>query len=154
MARLMDQQIWSPTAQADIPLSQVAPKIEPSSRTRSSSTRPETDAYDFADPVEGVASALRTPAAADPSDSSCLALINLSGAASMRTRARPRAALAAQLPTFLILMVLTTIALFNNLRQPLVIWLCVPLAMIGVTLGLLVTGQPFGFMAPCLACSA
>ena len=44
-------------------------------------------------------------------------------------------------------MVLTTIALFNNLRQPLVIWLCVPLALIGVTLGLLVTRQPFGFMA-------
>jgi multidrug efflux pump subunit AcrB len=29
----------------------------------------------------------------------------------------------------------------------LVIWLVVPLALIGVTLGLLLTGQPFGFMA-------
>ncbi len=55
--------------------------------------------------------------------------------------------LTALLPLFLVLMVLITIALFNNLRQPLVIWLCVPLALIGVTLGLLVTGQPFGFMA-------
>ena len=36
--------------------------------------------------------------------------------------------LASKLPVFLVLMVLTTIALFNNLRQPLVIWLCVPLA--------------------------
>ena len=44
-------------------------------------------------------------------------------------------------------MVLVTIVLFNSLRQPLVIWLCVPLALIGVTVGLLTTGQPFGFMA-------
>ena len=39
------------------------------------------------------------------------------------------------------------IFLFNALRQPAIIWLCVPLAIIGVTLGLLLTGQPFGFMA-------
>jgi multidrug efflux pump subunit AcrB len=37
--------------------------------------------------------------------------------------------------------------LFNNLRQPLVIWLTVPLAMIGVTAGLLLFDQPFNFMA-------
>jgi multidrug efflux pump subunit AcrB len=44
-------------------------------------------------------------------------------------------------------MVLVVIGLFNSLRQPLIIWLCVPLALIGVTAGLLVTRQPFGFMA-------
>ncbi len=44
-------------------------------------------------------------------------------------------------------MVLVVIGLFNALRQPLVIWLCVPLALIGVTAGLLLTRQPFGFMA-------
>ena len=44
-------------------------------------------------------------------------------------------------------MVLIVIALFNSLRQPLVIWLTVPLAVIGVTVGLLLTRQPFGFMA-------
>jgi multidrug efflux pump subunit AcrB len=55
--------------------------------------------------------------------------------------------LAASLPGFLVLMVLTVIVLFNALRQPAIIWLCVPLAMIGVSAGLLATGQPFGFMA-------
>ena len=44
-------------------------------------------------------------------------------------------------------MVLIVIGLFNAIRQPLVIWLTVPLALIGVTAGLLLTGQPFGFMA-------
>jgi len=45
------------------------------------------------------------------------------------------------------IMILATIMLFNNLRMPLLIWLTVPLSIIGVTLGLLVTGEPFGFMA-------
>jgi multidrug efflux pump subunit AcrB len=44
-------------------------------------------------------------------------------------------------------MVLITVALFNSLRQTAVIWLVVPLAVIGVTVGLLMTNQPFGFMA-------
>jgi multidrug efflux pump subunit AcrB len=44
-------------------------------------------------------------------------------------------------------MVLIVIALFNDLRQPTVIWSTVPLALIGITIGLLLTRQPFGFMA-------
>lgn len=48
---------------------------------------------------------------------------------------------------FTLIMVLITIMLFNSLRQSLIIWLVVPLALIGITLGLLSTNQPFGFMA-------
>jgi multidrug efflux pump subunit AcrB len=44
-------------------------------------------------------------------------------------------------------MVLVVVMLFNAIRQPLIIWLTVPLAIIGVSFGLLATGQPFGFMA-------
>ena len=58
-----------------------------------------------------------------------------------------QAALAKTIPIFVVAMILVTVVLFNSLRQPLVIWLCVPLALIGVTVGLLSTGQPFGFMA-------
>ncbi len=60
---------------------------------------------------------------------------------------KAQGALAASIPTFLGMMVLITIALFNSLRQTAVIWLVVPLAIIGVTVGLLSTQQPFGFMA-------
>jgi multidrug efflux pump subunit AcrB len=56
-------------------------------------------------------------------------------------------ALFAPIPMFVSLMVVIVIGLFNAIRQPLVIWLTVPLALIGVTAGLLATGQPFGFMA-------
>ncbi len=43
-------------------------------------------------------------------------------------------------------MILILIMLFNNLRQPLVILLTVPLAIIGVTVGMLIMGAEFGFM--------
>ncbi|WOE75342.1 efflux RND transporter permease subunit [Alterisphingorhabdus coralli] len=44
-------------------------------------------------------------------------------------------------------MVLVVVFLFNALRQPLVIWLVVPLCLVGVVLGLLVTNTAFEFMA-------
>jgi len=44
-------------------------------------------------------------------------------------------------------MVLVVILLFDRLKQPAIIYLTVPLAIIGVTVGLLMTKQPFGFMA-------
>jgi multidrug efflux pump subunit AcrB len=58
-----------------------------------------------------------------------------------------RAALAQPLPYALALMVLIVVCLFNSIRATLLVWLIVPLALIGVTGGLLITGQPFGFMA-------
>ncbi len=56
-------------------------------------------------------------------------------------------ALLASLPLGFLLMFLITLVLFNAVRAPLVIWACVPLAIIGVTVGLLVMNKPFGFMA-------
>jgi multidrug efflux pump subunit AcrB len=50
-------------------------------------------------------------------------------------------------PIFMGVMFLITLALFNSARKALAIWINVPLALIGVTLGLLLARQPFGFMA-------
>ncbi|MCT4625761.1 efflux RND transporter permease subunit [Halodesulfovibrio sp.] len=58
-----------------------------------------------------------------------------------------QAGLFGTIPSTVVMMILITIALFNSLREPLIIWLTVPLAIIGVAWGLLVSGQPFGFMA-------
>ena len=51
------------------------------------------------------------------------------------------------LPLGYLAMFLITILLFDSFRHAMVIWLTVPLAIIGVTLGFLITGIPFGFMA-------
>jgi len=56
-------------------------------------------------------------------------------------------ALFASLPMGFLMMFIITVVLFNAVRAPLVIWACVPLAIIGVTVGLLVLNKPFGFMA-------
>ncbi len=58
-----------------------------------------------------------------------------------------RAALARPLPFVFALMVFIVVCLFNSMRTTLLIWLIMPMAIIGVTVGLLLTGFPFGFMA-------
>ncbi len=61
--------------------------------------------------------------------------------------ANANASLAQQLPLSLLVMVLISVVLFNALRQPLIIWLLVPMSVNGVVLGLLGTGLPFTFTA-------
>lgn len=65
----------------------------------------------------------------------------------MEDSAKAQAGLAKTLPGFGVLMVLIVIFLFNSIKKTAIIWLCVPLAIIGVTAGLLMLNQPFGFMA-------
>ncbi len=58
-----------------------------------------------------------------------------------------RRALMVPLPFFAALMIFIVVCLFNSIRVTALIWFIVPMAMIGVTSGLLLTGKPFGFMA-------
>ncbi len=57
-----------------------------------------------------------------------------------------QSSLVSAVPLGLLAMVLVVVLLFNALRQPLIIWSIVPLAIVGVTIGLLVTNTPFEFM--------
>ncbi len=61
--------------------------------------------------------------------------------------AKANAKLMKTIPIFFGLMVLIILGLFNSIQKTLIIWLCVPLAIIGVTAGLLLFHQPFGFMS-------
>ncbi len=54
--------------------------------------------------------------------------------------------LASAIPYGLLAMVLVVFVLFGSVRQPVVIWLVVPLAIIGVVPGLIVTQTPMEFM--------
>ena len=56
-------------------------------------------------------------------------------------------ALFGALPGGFLMMILISILLFGKVRQPLIIWLTVPLAIIGITAGLLATDHAFDFMA-------
>jgi len=54
---------------------------------------------------------------------------------------------AAQLPIGLISMLIISILLFGKVRQPLILWLLVPMSICGVTIGLLASGLAFSFVA-------
>ncbi|MEH6471885.1 MAG: efflux RND transporter permease subunit [Halopseudomonas sp.] len=56
-------------------------------------------------------------------------------------------ALFGSLPASFVMMIIVTVLLFGTIRQPLIIWLTVPLASIGITVGLLVADGAFDFMS-------
>ncbi|WP_371373357.1 efflux RND transporter permease subunit [Thalassotalea aquiviva] len=56
-------------------------------------------------------------------------------------------ALGAGLPLGFLLMFIISVLLFGRARQPLIIWLLVPMALVGVVSGLLLADLPFGFMS-------
>ena len=50
-------------------------------------------------------------------------------------------------PIAVIFMFAVLVYLFKDFRKPLIIFLCLPLAYIGIVLGVLVSGKPFSFVA-------
>lgn len=60
---------------------------------------------------------------------------------------KAQTAIFGSLPLGYLIMFVTTVLLFSSARIATIIWACIPLALIGVSYGLLVTGTPFGFMA-------
>ncbi len=148
VASLQALQIFSPAAGRFIPLRQVVSSFETGFEDdiiqRLNRKRTITV---HADPKSGPASVVFNRIRAQVEGLDYPPGYELEWWGEYRDSARGRAGIAASLPLFLLAMVLIVIALFNSLRQPLAIWLTVPLALIGVTLGLLLTNQPFGFMA-------
>lgn len=51
------------------------------------------------------------------------------------------------LPISIMLIILILIVLFNDLKKPAIVLLCIPLTAIGIVPGLILTGSPFTFMA-------
>jgi multidrug efflux pump subunit AcrB len=53
----------------------------------------------------------------------------------------------AKLPIAFLLIILLLVAQFDSIRRPVIILLTIPLGLIGIFIGLLITGQSLGFMA-------
>jgi multidrug efflux pump subunit AcrB len=51
-----------------------------------------------------------------------------------------------KLPIAFLLIILLLVGQFNSIRRPVIILLTIPLGIVGVTIGLLLTGAPMGFM--------
>ncbi len=65
----------------------------------------------------------------------------------LEKQSNAKGSLFSSLPGGFLAMFLITIFLFNTIRQPLAIWATVPLAIIGVVIGLVSMNIPFSFMA-------
>ncbi|MBL4679331.1 MAG: efflux RND transporter permease subunit [Pseudomonadales bacterium] len=145
---LYNLQIWSPVAGGMIPLRQVVSTFETVYEDEIIMRRNRKPTITvFADPIAGPASELFARVRPQIEALELPEGYELEWGGEYEDSGNAQAGLAASIPMFVMIMILTTIMLFNSLRQPLIIWLVVPLALIGVTVGLLATGQPFGFMS-------
>ncbi len=148
VADLTNAQIYSPVAQGFIPLKQVLVDFETVSenqiirrRNRLPTLTVRCNAKDA--PTSTVFEKLRPKIEAIQLPPG----YDLEWGGEYEDSGRARSALMAKMPVIAMLMALTVIILFDSIRKPLIIFLTIPLATIGVTVGLLMTDQPFGFMA-------
>ena len=148
---LQDLQIWSPVFNRYIPIGQVVERFDVvfedpiiARRDRKRTIRV------FADPdlnsgltADALFKRLRPQLEAIPLPPG----YELSWGGEYESSGEAQQSLFASLPLGYLLMFIITVLLFNELRSSLVIWACVPLAIIGVSFGMLLLGAEFGFMA-------
>jgi multidrug efflux pump subunit AcrB len=72
---------------------------------------------------------------------------SLSWGGEYEDQTKAQASLLGVLPPSFLAMILVSVLLFGKLKQPLIIWLTVPLAVVGITAGLLATDAAFDFMS-------
>ena len=141
-------QIWSPAAQGMIPFRQVVTGFETIYEDTMIMRHNRQRALKvLADPRQGEAAPLLDAVRANVEAIDLPQGYELEWWGEFKSSKEAGESLSASLPMFLLAMVVMTVALFNSIKQTMVIWLTVPLAVIGVTVGLGLTGQPFGFMA-------
>jgi multidrug efflux pump subunit AcrB len=148
VANLRNLQIWSPSSGSMIPLRQVVSEFTTSFEDEIVIRRDRKRTLTvFADPIRGSATEVFERVRPEIEAIERPPGYTLAWGGEYEDSRKAQGPLLASLPMFVLLMIVITIGLFDSLRQPLVIWLTVPLALVGVSAGLLVTGQPFGFMA-------
>ena len=141
-------QIWSPTAGRMIPLSQVSPGAEVAWEDPVVVRRDRFNTLTLhADPRSGLPSLLFNRVRKSIENIELPPGYSFEWGGEYEDSGRARTALARPLPMALAIMFLIVVCLFNSMRDTFVIWIIMPLALIGVTGGLLLTGTPFGFMA-------
>jgi multidrug efflux pump subunit AcrB len=145
---IRDVQVFSPAAGSFVPLRQVVSGVELTTEDPIIMRRDRQYTITVhADQSEGLASTLHQRIRAQIEALPLPPGTTMEWGGEFEDSTNAQAALAGTLPVFVLLMVLIVVMLFNSLRITLIIWLTVPLALVGVVVGLLVFNQPFGFMA-------
>ncbi len=141
-------QIWSPVAGRMIPLNQVTSGAEVVWEDPVAMRRDRFPTLTVhADPHSELPSQLFNRVRSQIEEIELPAGYSLEWGGEHEDSYQARIALAKPLPFVFALMVFIVVCLFNSIRTTLLIWLIIPLVVVGVTTGLLLTGLPFGFMA-------
>lgn len=149
VSRLRDRVMWSDSEQAYVPISQVADgfdivaeeaMIHRRNRVRALSVQADP-AHDLT-PDQALA-AVRETIEAMPLPSGYA----LQWGGEYEKSLEAKQSLAKEVPIGFLVMLLISVLLFGSVRQPLLIWLVVPMSICGVAIGLLLTGQSFTFIA-------
>lgn len=145
---LKNIQIWCSARQTFVPINQVVtdirtvwewPVIQHQDQQRSITVQ--------CNPVKGNAENLRLAMKEPMEDIALPPGYTMTWEGEFSQSAEGRAPLKKIFPLCVLGMFLTVVALFNSIRRPLIIFLAVPLSMIGITAGLLIFNLPFGFMS-------
>lgn len=145
---LRDIGVWSPLLQKSVPVSQVVSGFDTQwenamLRSRDRQLTITTSCNPAGELVEPLFERLRERIEAMELPPG----YSLSWGGEFEDSTKASAGLTGTLPLGLLAMVLTSVLLFGRLRQPLIIWLTVPLAIIGITAGLLAARASFDFMS-------
>ncbi|MGJ3231890.1 MAG: efflux RND transporter permease subunit [Oceanicaulis sp.] len=146
---LSDRLIWSPAQNAYIPMSQVVDGFELTAQdtliqrrnrirtlTVQANPQPGETAAEAFERFSAIVSEIERPRG-----------YTLEWGGEHEANIQANESLGGVLPFSFIVMVVTSILLFQTVRQPLIIWLVVPMSLIGVTAGLLITNVAFSFTA-------
>ncbi|WP_240221406.1 efflux RND transporter permease subunit [Rheinheimera hassiensis] len=148
---LYDLQVYSNKLQRYVPITQVVTGFElvweEAKIQRRDRKRTVTVMADHDNLSDDTASALLARVKADIEAIDLPTGYFLSWGGEYEAQQKAQTALFSSLPLGYLMMFIITVLLFNSLRSALVIWACVPLAIIGVSFGLLLLGAPFGFIA-------
>jgi len=149
LQQLQDALVWSQYQRSYVPVRQISPKMQVESegvliyrrdRIRTVSVYAEPGVNDTAasalSRIRPKIEALKLPDG-----------YSIEWGGEYESAGKAQKALGGGLPLGFLVMILITIFLFGTVREPLIIWLIVPMAVCGVVAGLLIADLPFGFMS-------
>ncbi|MBN1126359.1 MAG: efflux RND transporter permease subunit, partial [Sedimentisphaerales bacterium] len=145
---LEDVQVWSSVYNRFIPIRQVITGVDQESEWSQIQRRNREKAVTIqCNVITGVASQLRASMLKSIEAIPLPAGYTLEWGGEYKESAKAQGPLKKIFPICILGMFVIVVWLFNSIKLPLIIFLTVPLSMVGVTAGLLLTDVPFGFMA-------
>ena len=148
VSNIRDVRVWSPVLNASVPIAQVVNSFDTDFENTVIRGRNRIQTIIAAcNPTGGLATPLFERLRVQIEAIDLPVGYSLSWGGEYEDSNNAQGGLAKVLPAGFLLMILTSILLFGKVRQPLIIWLTVPLAIVGITAGLLGFDGAFDFMS-------